>query len=346
MKAKKKERVVYFDILNIICMIAVVAMHVNAATHWSPLSGAWPTSLALDCIFYFAVPVFVMLSGATLYNYREKYDTKTFFKRRVVKIVIPLIFWSICSYLFQVYYLQSMPPSRTALGLLKMFLQNDIDWIFYFMFSILGIYLTMPFLSLALKKENNKELWLTVFLFFIINGFITNILALFNVKLYETLAVQLGGYVIYVILGYLFSTTDIKKKYRFMIYGGAIIGIIYRYLTTYILSMKQGVVVKSSWGYTSWHAILLASAVFLIVKELSKKINLTEKKTKILKELAGCSYGVYLFHLFVMRLQIHILDINQYSWKWRLFGIFTTYIGSLIGVYIMKRIPVIKKVVP
>lgn len=44
----------------------------------NPTIRAWNTSLIVECLFYFAVPVFVMLSGANLMNYRKKYDTKTF----------------------------------------------------------------------------------------------------------------------------------------------------------------------------------------------------------------------------------------------------------------------------
>ena len=77
---KKSNRVIYFDILNIIAIIAVIAMHCNSIVHGKPNSTAWITSLIIECMCYFAVPLFCMLSGVTLMNYREKYDTKTFFK--------------------------------------------------------------------------------------------------------------------------------------------------------------------------------------------------------------------------------------------------------------------------
>ena len=346
MKAKKNERVVYFDILNIICMIAVVAMHVNAATHGSPLVRAWKSSFAIDCIFYFAVPVFYMLSGATLYNYREKYDTKTFFKKRLTKIIIPLIYWSIFIYIFKVYISKELTPATGVLNFINMVIGNKIEGTFYFMFDILGIYLTMPLMSLVLKKENNKDLWLIVLLFFIFNGLLPNILPLFKLYLYNSLQVQMGGYIVFVILGYLLSTTDISKKHRIMIYIGAIIGLIYRYVTTYIWSMEQGVVVRTTWGYTSWHSILLACSVFLIVKELSKKINISNKVEKILKEVSSCSFGIYLTHIMVITCQSRLLHINHLSWEWRTFGIISTYLISLLVVWILKKIPMFKKVVP
>ena len=76
-KTNKGSRVIYFDILNIIAIVAVIALHCNGIVHGNPNIKAWNTSLIVECICYFAVPLFCMLSGATLMNYREKYDTKT-----------------------------------------------------------------------------------------------------------------------------------------------------------------------------------------------------------------------------------------------------------------------------
>lgn len=94
-KNNKGSRVIYFDILNIIAIVAVIALHCNGIVHGNPNIKAWNTSLIVECICYFAVPLFCMLSGATLMNYREKYDTKTFFKKRVIKVLIPFIIWAI-----------------------------------------------------------------------------------------------------------------------------------------------------------------------------------------------------------------------------------------------------------
>ena len=40
---KKSNRVIYFDILNIIAIIAVIAMHCNSIVHGKPNSTAWIT---------------------------------------------------------------------------------------------------------------------------------------------------------------------------------------------------------------------------------------------------------------------------------------------------------------
>ena len=305
----KKTRVVYFDILNIIAMIAVVSMHCNGIVHGNPNIRAWNSSLIVECICYWAVPVFCMLSGATLLNYRKKYDTKTFFKKRVCKVIIPFIFWALFMFVYKIFFTKTIKIGSFT-ELVNYFFMNKEESTYYFMFNIIGIYLTMPFVSLVAKKENMKSLWLTVALYFIFNAFIPNILALFKINYNKDASVLLGGYIIFAILGYLISITEFKKKYRYLIYISATIGVIYRYVTTFILSKKAGIVIKVTWGYTSWHSILLASAVFIAIKYIFSNKKFSLKATDILCKLSSCSFGIYLIHQLVMTFEKKVFYIN------------------------------------
>lgn len=219
--------------------------------------------------------------------------------------------------------------------------------IYYFMFEILGVYLTMPLISLLADSKNRKALWGAVILFFIFNGFIPNILGMFGINWNMSFSIKFDGYVFYAILGYLLSTEDnLNKKKKVFIYVGAILGLIYRYLTTFILSKKTGVVDKTSWGYFSWHCILLSSAVFILFKDLriDEKLSNNVKIKNILAQVASCSFGIYLSHMFI----IHYIQKfwNPYSWTYRTFGIFVVYLISLLFIYILKKIPILNKIVP
>ena len=231
---------------------------------------------------------------------------------------------------------------------LNAFFGNKEQAIYYFMFEILGVYLTMPLLSLLSKKEYRKTLWLVVILFFIFNGFIPNILGMFGINWNETFGIRFNGYLIYVILGYLLSTEDLSKKQRYIIYIGAIIGLIYRYATTFILSKNAGIVVKTSWGYFSWHCILLSCAVFIFAKNLNLDCKL-KNKTKLIKVIStvsSCSFGIYLIHMIVKYYETKLFNCNAYSWIYRTIGILVTYCISLAIIYLLKKIPVVKRIVP
>ena len=70
------KRIFYFDLLNIVACIAVIALHCNGIVHMYSEARCWKTSLIVETVAYWAVPVFFMLTGATLMDYRKRYSTK------------------------------------------------------------------------------------------------------------------------------------------------------------------------------------------------------------------------------------------------------------------------------
>ena len=53
------QRVPYFDVLNIIACIAVIALHHNGIVHWYDVhSVIWIQALVFEVFFLWAVPIF------------------------------------------------------------------------------------------------------------------------------------------------------------------------------------------------------------------------------------------------------------------------------------------------
>ena len=104
-----RKRVLYYDVLNVVACFGVVAMHFNGLVYAYSPTFDWFQALFVDCFFYWAVPVFFMLTGATLLGYRDKYDTKTFFSKRLRRVAVPFLAWSLIA-------LVSTPRSSTSTG--------------------------------------------------------------------------------------------------------------------------------------------------------------------------------------------------------------------------------------
>ena len=81
---------VFVDILNIVCALAVVMLHTSLNVYVP-----WSFSLKLQAVFIFAVPVFFMISGMNLLGYRTKYSTKEFFFKRVRRVGTAFLLGSI-----------------------------------------------------------------------------------------------------------------------------------------------------------------------------------------------------------------------------------------------------------
>lgn len=106
-----KKYILYFDLLNIFACFAVVALHVNGAVHTFAKTRNWVSCMFIEALFYFAVPVFFMLTGATLMNYRKRYDTGDFFKKRIFKTFVPFMIWSIIGICWSIFYTKGMKIS-------------------------------------------------------------------------------------------------------------------------------------------------------------------------------------------------------------------------------------------
>lgn len=343
MQKDKDKRLIFIDILNILACIAVITLHHNGIVHTYSPERFWKTSLIFEVLFYWAVPIFLMITGAMLLDYQKKYDTKTYFKKRFIKILIPLISWSIIMLIWKLFtnQIQIEPNFKYIINL---FFTNGIEYIYYFMFLIIGIYLTIP--VIAKLSEDRKTLWYIVILLFITKSFLPLILKLIGISYNNDLAIGINGYLIFVILGYLIRDMDISKKNRIIIYILGINSCLFRYFWTYFSSTKLGYKDGLLFDYTQFHSVFLAVAVFVLIKQIKWNKYISKKSQRIISKISSCSFGIYLIHIIVMYYERQILDISVYSIWWRTICVILTYIISLLIVYILKKIPLVKRIVP
>ena len=86
------KRLYYIDILNILSCFAVLVLHCSNGVFDYQKTRLWFIYMFLQTVAHFAVPVFIMITGANLLDYRKRYDTKTFFKKRAARTLIPFFF--------------------------------------------------------------------------------------------------------------------------------------------------------------------------------------------------------------------------------------------------------------
>ncbi len=336
-----KKRVVYFDVLNILAALAVVFLHCNSSVHTFQNTLAWKQALGVEVIFYWAVPIFFMLSGANLMNYRERYSTEEFFKKRLIRILIPFIVFSL---IYAVLY-KVDPMVIGKREFINRFFNTQIMTIFWFFIPMFSVYLAMPVLSLL--KDNRRILWYMAGLGFMLNSFLPQVFRYLGLVWNGSLTfLMTGGFLIFTVLGYLLSQTDISFKKRLIIYGAGLISVILRYFATIHLSVKDGVLNYTFFDYLQWHSVLLAVAVFVAFKHSKwiAKLGESRKASVFLKSLSSLSFGIYLTHYIVIEFLYKFIVPGTYLWK---LGVpFLVYAVSAVAVYVLKKIPIIKYIVP
>lgn len=343
---KTKKRILYYDMLNIAACIAVIALHHNGLVHVFTGDSVWKECLAAEVGFYWAVPVFLMLSGATLMGYREKYSTRVFFKKRLMRVVLPWLFWSVFFLIWKTANGQLTWENYSIKEVINSILSCRVEDVYWFFPVIIGMYLFMPFLSMAAKDEYRKVLWYVVIYGIIVNGTIPVLCAMTGLQWNGAFNMPLGDYYIFVILGYLLSTTEIPKKWRIGIYITGICCALIRYGGVYLLSMRDGAKNTLLFGYGQFHSFGLAVTVFVLFKYIKWDRIFSAGMKKLISQIAGCSLGIYLIHKQVMQTELNLLHFQESQLVWRTGGIILTYLIALVIVLTVKRIPVVKRVFP
>lgn len=339
------KRVLYFDVLNVSACFAVVALHCNQMVHtWQPGKN-WLFALAIEVLFYWAVPIFFMLTGATLMKYRVRYDTKTFLKKRAARTLVPFIAWSLIWYL-----VISVRLNGEHLGprnFINLMLNNRIEQVYWFFFPLFSIYLSMPLLSIL--ADNKRALTYGVIASFLLQCVFPYALSPFGITWPGSISVlAISGNLIYVALGYLLSTTGLNKRQRTIIYILGIAGTLFRFIYTAISSEAICDVNRTFFNYLSFPAILQGTAIFVFVKQLDLSA-VGPKKAKILSKISACSFGVYLIHKPILDhfvLSDHWLGIPMTSIALRTIGVPIFYACCVVLALLLKKLPIVNRIVP
>lgn len=348
-----KKYILYFDLLNIFACFAVVALHVNGAVHTFAKTRNWVSCMFIEALFYFAVPVFFMLTGATLMNYRKRYDTGAFFKKRIFKTFVPFMIWSIIGICWSIFYTKGMKISdiNTPAKFISAVINCKGMGIYWFFPALFSVYLTIPLFSLVDedKRIGKKGIFTYLILVYIVlNVLLPFVCRLTGIQWNSALnAVSCGGYVVWFLIGYLLSNTDINKKFRILIYILGLIGFFMYFYLTVQNSFKTGRFDKTYAGYMNIPAIFMGTAVFVFFKYGKWNfIDKHEKAVRFVRNLSSASFGVYLIHYYLKDFSIRHFGIDPRSTLYRIVGTFIIYGLSVIIVRVIQKIPVIRKMVP
>lgn len=341
--APSAPRHLYMDLLNILCAFLVVLFHCNQLIYQYAPNAAWYLSVVIRSLTYSAVPVFFMLSGAHLCGYRARYSTKEFFRRRWRRLGIPFLFWYALGILYAA--VRGL-MSRTPAKLFSEVFNSSYIAAYWFFFPLLALYLAMPVLSLLTENPRwRKYLWYMVAL-----GFATHFVApvisdaagiLYNSRISFPLT---GGFVVPALFGWLVAQTEWKRRHRILLYLSAVLSCVLAVFATIFLSARQGASDLRFFAYTAFPSQLTGAALFVAFRHLP--VRASAAAAKHVQTIGSCCLGVWLMHPFVLiLLQILLSDRSVHTAPWRYAVAPAVYLVCMGAVYLLKKIPVLRRIV-
>lgn len=342
----KSERVLYFDLLNIAACFSVVALHCSGTVFNFREDPVWWCSMVIQALFHWAVPVFFMLTGATLLNYRDRYDTKTFFKKRVLRTVIPFLVWSLIMFAFRLFALHSLEWGGVS-DLIHRILGGDVQNVYWFFFVLFGLYLCLPVLSLLARPENTRTLWYLIGLWVFFDAVRPLLSRFLHIDLAPGFEVPLVNEAVgYCVLGWLLHNNPLPKWARRVIYVAGALSVIVMVVGTWSLSHSIGKTDMMLAAYDSTSDILISTAVFLLFQNINRSFWERPRCRWLIRQASGASFGVYLFHMIPLDTLTVLWGVNMESIAFMLLGTIGLYLFCVVFVALCRRVPVLRHLFP
>lgn len=291
----KKERVLYLDLIRIVCFFMVTSYHFSVAVRTLGIEAAYIDIFqGINHIVWapIAVSCFFMVSGAALiYHYEEKLLLKEYYKKRFLGI-FPL-FWLAYLFAFLDYFYRSksMPDAPKINFLLTVigmdgYLYEYVDNFYmigeWFLGAIIILYILFPLYRLIMCKC--KYILPVVFL-----G--ASIWLLYNNPFDMVIEKNLIVCSMYFVMGMLFEMVRKSPHQKAVVIGrriAAAVGV-GLYIMVYLVE-------QSGYYFNAYHVVfMLAVSLYMIVMEISTWIRSGRVQRRI-TAIGHHSFAYYLLH--------------------------------------------------
>lgn len=348
--AKTQGKIEYITLLSVLSAFAVVLTHTNRCFWQFSTDSYWLSATIIECLMSFCVPVFFMISGATLIDYRERYSTKEYFVKRVKRAVIPYVVWCYIGLVYNIIMGYTKTEEITVAKIIKTVVSCDSIDIYWFFPILFGVYLCIPLFA-AVEKGLRKNLFVYLIIAsLIINSTVPFIKMVFKLDFAWPFNVQVASsYLLYVLFGYVISHYETNIIVEIIIYVCGVIGVLTQIIGTYTLSMDAGTIDVTYKGFENLPCILYSMAVFMLIKRVGPFI-MKKGFAKFMNFVGSFTLGIYLVHWYVMeileKIGIRYIGLDTTSLVYRLVSPFVIIAICILIIWIIRKIPIIRNIVP
>ena len=361
----KKERIYYLDILRVLAIFMVILMHAGDPYLWD----ASTKTFGVECSFYCAllrpcVPLFIIMSSILLLPLKT--DTTTFFKRRAIRVLIPFLLWSII-------YVFLPTPNKIVFGgpenaftdsglnvyaynlMLIPITFSGTNVHFWFIYTIIGLYLFMPIISPWIQQATKKTLlvflmiWSVTLLFPYVRLWFPQIQGECDWNEFGMLY-YFSGYLGYIVLGYFLHKYNTLSAQKSTLWGLLffVVGLILTY-KGFLWDEQRFLTKLSSTGIEDWKLLelcignltinvaLMTAGMFLFFQ----KLTLPKFLKPIIIELSVFSYSIflvhYIFNLWVCHSLASMMNLNAGAEQFIV--ALVVFISSYVIVKLISFIP-------
>lgn len=320
-----KQRIIYLDFLKVIAIFLMVANHcvdnvtpAERALPWYNLWGSVYNSFTRP-----AIPLFMMVTGILLLP--TKMDMGSFYKKRLSRVLIPFLVWSVLYNLFPwftgllncdpetIHVFFKWADTSQAFGdALRNILMIPFNFSafavqMWYVYLLIGIYLYIPVFSAWVEKSDKRSqrIFLAIWAVSLFVPYLRNYLTenLFGECSWNEFGLfyYFAGFSGYMLLGYHLVKYPLQMS-KVSKYALAAIAFAIGYAVT-LIGFKNATAVEGQseamvelfFTFCSPNVALMTFAIFLIAKDLrfeNKRIN------RFISQFSICTFGIWMCHYF------------------------------------------------
>lgn len=357
MNKQSSSDVQYAHYIRSFAAIAVIVMHsvgenLQKFNPTDPYQNQWLSANFYYSLLRWASPFFIMISGAFLLNPKKNETIKDFLTKRFRRVFIPFLFWAVVYTLYENRGFIDQWKAPIWSKVFQKMIFEDVYYHLWFISMILSLYFLTPIFRVFIRHATRFEIeYFLVFTFFIttVQHFIPNV---FMIKYVGWL-----GYIGFYVMGYYISTFNIGKKKLIYVFG-LLMPLITFFAAQYLAEVK-GSYDDKVFVYFSPNVVLISFAFYLYLKNYDWT-SFSEKYPKLdsaIHYFSNISFGIYFIHVLIIDLLKNFLWGNSkitsdqfIYWAINpligtLLQSFTVLILSISSIYILSKIPILKKVI-
>jgi len=332
----------YIDLLRFMAAFAVVVIHVLGpfrSLYGEIPDSDWLAAMAMNSVTRWAVPVFMMISGALLLSTERAFNCDHYLHKRLAKVAIPFIGWTLIYACAGGFSAAGWSAAET-LKIIEKSGNIPVWYHLWFFYDFIPLYFVIPFLIPLLKKASPELINLMIVIWFLL--FLMHWL-----KVESFLQQNLILYTGYLILGWYLFNRDNSKQLKYWLIAG-IAMLLLNFFGSWQLAIASGKYSSFFMGYKTLNTAIIAGMLFVSAQVYGDKIR--GKLRALITLISKYSLGIYLLHPLLL-IPVHHLDNGFYSAfasNWLAIPIITIAILfiSLLCTVLLAKIPFLKALVP
>ncbi|MBZ0158012.1 MAG: acyltransferase family protein [Alphaproteobacteria bacterium] len=355
---KEDNHLIWPDLLKILSIYAVILIHSAAPllVRYHELGESWWWAGNLyDSLSRWCIPLFVILSGTFLLGKAQGNSLGHFLKRRLQRVLVPLLIWSFIYFLWRIY---GNKENLAFSSFLPLLLMEPVYYHLWFLYLIIGLYLLAPVLSIYLKYADHKNVLYFLSLWFLLGSLLPFAESYFEIRTYLSIGTSNSPlkFLGYFILGHFLRDLQLRPAQAILFILLFLFAFFITAYGTYYSTVRQnaGRFDSTFYEYFSVNVFSMSLSLYLVGKSAALPAFFVrmENRFGVFRATAACVPGIYLVHALLIEIAKEGMlgfSFNQLTFPPAI-GIpvfaLAIFLVSFLIIFIIKQLPLLRNIVP